>query len=55
MGSVALHVLEVQEVLASLGHRPQLRQEGHHLVVLLWNIRVAIVAVLEQDLMNLFT
>lgn len=53
VGSVALHVFEVKEVLSSCRHWSQLRQEGHQLVVLIGNICVAIMAVLQQNLMNL--
>jgi len=35
VGRVALHVLEVEEVLAPLGHGAQLGQQSHQLVVLL--------------------
>jgi len=35
VGRVALHVLEVEEVLASLSHGAQLGQQRHQLVVLL--------------------
>ena len=37
VGRVALHVLEVEEVLASLGHGPHIRQKRHQLVVLVLN------------------
>jgi len=55
VGRVALHVLEVEEVLAPLGHGAQLGQQSHQLVVLLGNIGVAVVTVLHQYLVDLLT
>lgn len=53
MGRVALHVLEVEEVLPALRHRPQLGDLVHKLVVLVWNIGVAAMTVFHQNLVHL--
>ena len=37
VGRIALHVLEVEEVLAALGHGPHVGQQRHQLVVLVLN------------------
>ena len=38
MRGISLHVFEIQEILASLRHRPELGQQLHHLVVLVLKI-----------------
>ena len=49
VGGVPLHVLEIQEVLSSLGHPPQFGDLGQQLVVLLGDVGVAGLAEEEEE------